>query len=136
MKYGFIKSRDFHVLDEVLLLRDEGLAIECLEYCATEADDCRQVCGENSSCVIECGVKLDECIIYCPCQKECPNGCSGCESHFCQCKSGDEVPGLAECEEWDTFIILLKKKPNLIMCLTKAILHEHLLRVHFRLSTR
>ena len=85
------------------------MAIECLEYCATEAVDCKRTCGEDSSCVIECGVKLDECIIYCPCQKECPDGCSGCQSHFCQCETGDEVPGLVECEEWDTFLIIFLK---------------------------
>ena len=81
--------------------RDENSGVRCLEYCATEANECKKRCNENSQCLKECDAELIGCTDDCPCQVKCPNGCSDCESIFCQCVSGDEVPGLAECEERD-----------------------------------
>lgn len=91
--------------------RDEDLDVKCPEllnpvlqyWCAFEANECKQICNGNSRCLIKCGAKLNHCNSYCPLQQQCLNGCSGCKSTHCQCDFGGEVPGSAECEEWDVF---------------------------------
>ena len=81
----------------IIDIRDEELAVQCINYCA-DLVECNSNCGEDLSCIIECAAGQTDCIITCPCQADCPEDCDGCLTSFCQCKSGSDVPGLAECE--------------------------------------
>lgn len=52
-----------------------------------------------------------------------------------ECNDLDEVPGLAECEEWDSLKFCHKNKSN-VTCPTKAILFGSLYSMHHRLFNR
>ena len=89
---GVIKSR----------LSDEELGIECLDSCLLNYHECKEACTGSSSCKLDCGIDLTNCLNSCPCQGDCPTGCDQCESDFCQgvqCRDPEANEDYIACEE-------------------------------------
>ena len=66
-------------------------------YCLTSLGDCREECGDNSTCINECDDSIIECVIHCPCRSECLNGCKGCSGVFCQCHDAGSSEQYLDC---------------------------------------
>jgi len=65
--------------------------------------ECKETCAENSSCKLDCGTDLTNCLNSCPCQVDCPTGCDQCESDFCQgvqCRDPEANEDYIACENY------------------------------------
>ena len=64
--------------------------LTCEHICDAVVSQCLDKCGSESSCYRECWLDHDKCVINCPCNEECPDGCPepdvghSCETWFCQ----------------------------------------------------
>merc|ERR1711953_30529 len=66
------------------LCQDQTVADQCNDKCAANFADCMADCAEQS-CQYECVAEFGRCGPECPCGDNCPGGCEGCPSPFCQC---------------------------------------------------
>ena len=78
---------------------DFELANECLNYCMGKHVNCILNCSDDVTCTFECGEQFYKCSDFCPCRPECPTGCEGCSSSFCQCRNPETSQQYIECEE-------------------------------------
>jgi len=71
--------------------RDEEIRAHCENQCELEYVDCASACSDTN-CLIECGRALTDCIYDCPCNTNCPDGCSGCPNPVCVCGENSTTP--------------------------------------------
>ena len=64
--------------------RDEQAAAQCNDKCAADFAECYGNCADQN-CQYECVAEFGRCGPACPCGENCPGGCEGCPSPFCQC---------------------------------------------------
>ena len=96
-RYGFKYEVDIQSY-----FSDEELGLECLDSCLLDYYECKEKCAGNSSCKLDCGIDLTNCLNSCPCQGDCPTGCEQCESDFCQgvqCRDPEANEDYIACEE-------------------------------------
>ena len=72
----------------------EEIGLRCCDDCHDKRITCRANCGDDLTCQRLCEESLVGCIMWCPCQEHCPNGCAleckdygYCEGLTCE---GDE----------------------------------------------
>ena len=90
---------DFLVVSSIRYSRDQDIGEKCEGICELEYVDCISGCS-GTDCLIECGRTLTDCtngnyllqkfdlqnfFTDCPCNLNCPNGCSGCPNLICIC---------------------------------------------------
>ena len=75
---------------EKIFLRYPDDKLACEHSCDTVVYECLNRCYSDSTCMRQCWLEYDKCIVNCPCNEECPNGCPNpydghpCKSWFCQ----------------------------------------------------
>ena len=52
--------------------------------------ECISECSHETHCMRQCWIDHDDCFAGCPCNQECPEGCSNCKSWFCDMMNGIE----------------------------------------------
>ena len=62
-------------------------------------ENCREDCSEDAFCYFECNYDATSCLISCPCFENCPNGCDGCLTPFCECYDYENNPDYIYCSE-------------------------------------
>ena len=96
------------VSDNYCMWSDENLANECIDHCLTLFVECREYCHTNSTCTYDCNYAHVDCQMSCPCFQDCPQGCDGCHTAFCQCNptNPESSPDFIECKEseWKLFV--------------------------------
>ena len=71
--------------------------MNCEHICDTFVYECIVECGHDTPCMRDCWKEHDRCAINCPCNAECPDGCSEpydghpCDTWFCQDKMPQKV---------------------------------------------
>ena len=80
---------------------DDELSHQCARECYSLVQACQDQCGQlmDYHCMSECDFELEECIQFCPCHTGCPDGCSGCNTPFCQCNDKTANPDYNNCIE-------------------------------------
>merc|ERR1719197_807440 len=61
---------------------DVELGEECEDQCYLVFLECVENC-ESNECISECNRSVTECEADCPCQTNCPDGCTGCSHPIC-----------------------------------------------------
>ena len=78
----------------------------CTTNCGAELDTCKENCYHaDYTCPSRCEAAFVDCKYACPCDRECPNGCSGCSNPVCQ--ASDYLLILNDWQAWDNQAFLL-----------------------------
>ena len=73
--------------------------MKCTDNCHFYRQKCRDQCLVNDYfCITKCEETLASCIRDCPCQENCPEGCSKCDTFYCKCQSDEPTDEQLECE--------------------------------------
>ena len=78
---------------------DFELGTECYDECVEEFSDCERNCRNNTECIFECHYVETDCQMSCPCFQKCQNGCTNCQSSYCNCREPETGFDYLKCKE-------------------------------------